>query len=476
MEWDEVAKMKKVLEEQDRLKKQAELYGGGGAIDPPRNSVTGGVGASLTAQYAAIEAKESALRVAGSLAPKATDQELYTVIERFEAEARLGQLASNRDAAAIAAGMQIAEEARFQQNIRSLHGAGIASSVAAAEETRLKQLVESALGLSHSATQSLANTVGHSFTDQLHATMEGRFLLPGLTETEQMLDAMRGSYFGSVQDRYGNQLPGAQAAMLAMQAPWLDSLRSLHSVRGFAELQAIGGALAMAPFGDDFSESLRSDLGDWRDPITNWSHVIGESVDARQSLYIERGLNTDLTDFPEDAFDEGMVIAGITGELPILVVEYGRLTSLYIDEVDAKSLARTNAAHDCLQKLEFQLRKFIDHSLTKIAGAKWPKSRLPNGFYDKWKSKKSADGDNANDLPLVAYADFTEYPGIICRSDNWKEVFEPVFKRMESVRESFQRMHPIRLAIAHARPISNADALYFYIEVKRLVEALPPLA
>lgn len=241
-------------------------------------------------------------------------------------------------------------------------------------------------------------------------------------------------------------------------------------------MQAIGGALAIAPsFGNDFSESLRADLGDWRDPITNWSNEIGQSADARRSLYVERGLNTDLTDFPEDAFDESLALAGITGESPVLVVEYGQLTSLFIDGEENRALVRTNAAHDYLQRLEFQLRKFIDQSLTKVVGANWPKHRLPNGLYDKWQSKKLSDTGQAVDWPLVAYADFTEYVDIICRTDNWKEVFGPVFKRKESVRESFQRMYAIRIAIAHTRPISNADALYLFVEVKRLLEALPPV-
>jgi hypothetical protein len=477
MDWDELTKMKKIVEEQERLQRQAALYSGRTVADTLRHSAIGDVGGTYAAQYAAsqrIEAEERVRRMADGLTAGATHSALYAASERLEAEARLGQLASGSNVGAIAASMQIAEEARYRQDIGNLLGGGVAASLAAAEEARLRQLVDGALGVNYVTATSQANILAQSYTDQLRATVEGRFLLPGFSETERMLDVMRGSYFGSMQNRYGNQLPGAQEAMLAMQAPWLDSLRAVHSVRGFAELQAIGGALAIAPsFGDDFSESLRADLGDWRDPITNWSHAIGESADARRSLYVERGLNTDLTDFPDEAFDESLAIAGITAESPILVVEYGQLTSLFIDGEEGKALARTNAAHDCLQRLEFQLRKFIDQSLTKIAGANWPKHRLPNGVYDEWKSRKSKDKGQAVDWPLVAYADFTEYVDIICRNDNWKEVFEPVFKRKESVRESFQRMYAIRIAIAHVRPISNADALYFYVEVKRLLEALP---
>lgn len=479
MNWDELAKIKKIVDEQEHLERLAELYSGGSVADALRNLTIGDVGATYAAQYAAsqrIEADEHVRRWAGSLTAGAPQSALYAARERLEAEARLSQLATGSNVGAIAASMQIVEETRYGQGIGNLLGGGVAARLAADEETRVRKLVDGALGMNYLTATSQVNALAHSYTDQLRATVEGRFMLPGFSETERMLDVMRGSYFGSMQDRYGNQLPGAQEAMLAMQAPWLDSLRAVHSIRGFAELQAIGGALAIAPsFGDTFSESLRADLGDWRDPITNWSHAISESADARRSLYVERGLNTDLTDFPDEAFDEGLAIAGITAESPILVVEYGQLTSLFIDHEEGKALTRTNAAHDYLQRLEFQLRKFIDQSLTKIAGANWPKHRLPNGVYDGWKSKKSKDKGLAVDWPLVAYADFTEYVDIICRNDNWKEVFEPVFKRKESVRESFQRMYAIRIAIAHVRPISNADVLYLYVEAKRLLETLQPV-
>lgn len=447
MDWNELAKMKKFIEEQERMQRQVALYSGETVADSLRQSAIESVGATCAAQYAANE--------------------------RLKAEAHLSQLTGGSNVGAFATSMQIAEEARRRQDIANLLDRGLSKSLVSMEETRLRHLVDSAIGISHFPPMQQANVSAQSYAEEMRTKLENRFLLPGFSETERMLEAMRGSYFGSIQDRYGHLLPDANKAMLAMQAPWLDSLNSIHSVRGFAELQAIGAALAITPsFEDDFSESLRADLGDWRNPITNWPKAISESSDARQSLYIERGLNTDLTDFPENAFDEGLALSGISNKSTILVVGYGQLTSLFINEDEDKALARTNAAHDRLQRLEFQLRKFIDQSLTKIAGADWPKHRLPNGVYDGWKSKKSKDKGQTIDWPLVAYADFTEYAGIICRDDNWNDVFKPVFKRKESVCESFQRMYAIRLAIAHVRPISNADALYFYVEVKRLLDAL----
>lgn len=450
MDWDELAGIKKIVEDEDRLKRLVAEYGGGTVAEAMRYSTMAGVGNAHSA--------------------------IYTARQCIEADERLRQLAGGMSVGDMAASLQIAEKARFRQDIGNLLGVGVAASLAAAEKERFRHLLGDTVGDSHlaSASTTLSSTLAQN--EQLRATLEGRFLLPGFAETEKMLDVMRDNFFGSLRDRYGNQLPGAQEAMLAMQAPWLDSLRTVQSIRGFAELQAIGGSLSIASsFGDEFSDSLRIDLGDWRDPITTWPQAVFESVDARRGFYVERGLNTDLTDFPDAAFDEGLSIAGVKGDTPILVVAYGELTSLFIDSEDDKALARTNSAHDHVQRFEFQLRKFINQSLTKAVGPDWPKHRLPNGIYDKWIGKKSADKGRKNELPLIAYADFTEYVDVICREDNWKGVFAATFERKESVRESFQRMHPIRIAIAHARPISNDDELFLYVEVRRLLNVMKPI-
>ena len=75
-------------------------------------------------------------------------------------------------------------------------------------------------------------------------------------------------------------------------------------------------------------------------------------------------------------------------------------------------------------------------------------------------------------LPLVAYADFNDYPAIITRADNWTAVFVRVFGRQELVRESFQRMRPLRHDTAHARGFTSEDELYLRVEVRRLRTAI----
>lgn len=61
---------------------------------------------------------------------------------------------------------------------------------------------------------------------------------------------------------------------------------------------------------------------------------------------------------------------------------------------------------------------------------------------------------------------------VIGKADNWREVFGPSFVRLESVRESFQRLYPIRLDTMHARLITQDDELLLHVEVKRLVKVV----
>ena len=69
------------------------------------------------------------------------------------------------------------------------------------------------------------------------------------------------------------------------------------------------------------------------------------------------------------------------------------------------------------------IRQFIDELMTNFYGSKWPKSKLPNNLCRAWEEKKSNDKENGHKHQLIEYADFTDYSSIICKKDNWKEVF-----------------------------------------------------
>jgi hypothetical protein len=160
-------------------------------------------------------------------------------------------------------------------------------------------------------------------------------------------------------------------------------------------------------------------------------------------------------------------------ERPPLIARYGAPVPSSQDDNQEEDFARANKAHDWRQRLETQLRAFIDEQMTLAFGADWPKRRLPNGMYDQWQDKKrKAQQAGAVEWPLISYADFTDYALVICRADNWREVFAAFFGRPESVRESFQRLYPVRLNTMHARLITQDDELLLYVEARRLMKMI----
>lgn len=303
------------------------------------------------------------------------------------------------------------------------------------------------------------------------ADFSARFRLPETADAARLMEQFSSSPAAEALNRYAEQTSSFQRAIESMRTPWLDMQEPMRSMGGFAALQGIGHALnSMPAFGDHLGSVLRVDLGDWRDTIT-WPTEIFTDLGARSDFYVARGFDTALTDFPAPAFEESLEIAGLRGE-PLSLVEWYGSPIPTINEDEEEGLTRTNTAHDWLLRLETQVRRLIDEEMTKAFGPDWPKHRLPNGLYDKWQEKKrNAQQSGGREWALIAYADFTDYVPVICKRDNWS-VFAPFFGRQEDVRETFQRLHPIRLDTMHARPITKDDELLLYVETRRLVKVM----
>tara|TARA_R110002110_G_scaffold415618_1_gene652466 strand:- start:802 stop:2019 length:1218 start_codon:yes stop_codon:yes gene_type:complete len=312
-------------------------------------------------------------------------------------------------------------------------------------------------------------------TQQMMEEFKARFTLPETTAAMKLMQEFQKNPLADVMKRYAEQASEIQKAMEAMRTPWLDAQQALKSMAGFAEIQGIGSMLSRLPtFDNQVSLALRADLGDWRDKIT-WPKPVLTDLSARAEVYVGLGFDPALTDFPAPAFQESTAIAGLHRAPPPVIEAYRDPIFRAEDAEEEEALVRTNAAHDRLQRLETNLRNYIDNLMTAAFGPDWPRYRLPNGLYDQWVQKQE-NAEKAGRQPkrLVAYADFTDYELVICKRDNWREVFGSHFGRPESVRESFQRLHLIRIDTMHSRPIGQDDELLLYVEVKRLVSAIRP--
>ncbi|MCB1467826.1 MAG: hypothetical protein KDK08_11925, partial [Rhizobiaceae bacterium] len=301
--------------------------------------------------------------------------------------------------------------------------------------------------------------------DELVRAATERFRLPEFKEASALVEAYRlGPGSKTLANLYGGDV--FAKAIESMRTPWLDAADTARSAGAFAELQSIGFALQnFQGFDDRLSDALRIDLGDWRDLI-DWPENIFTDALVRSDFYIQRGFAPHLTNLPGPAFDESVGLAGLRPAPPELAEPYYRGEG---DE-DEAAFQRTNEAHDRLQRFESRLRKFIDDVMTAAFGDQWTKHQVPGEIRKKWLDKKQKAMDNGEgEHPLIAYADFTDYVPIITRTDNWTQVFEPIFRRSAFVQESFQRLYPIRICTMHARMITQDDELYLYVEIKRIL-------
>lgn len=282
---------------------------------------------------------------------------------------------------------------------------------------------------------------------------------------KQVIDGDRLAAFAFA-DRFA--VESLTSRMSAMEMPWLNISDTVRSVAAFAHVQAIGDIVHGAPpFASEVAGWLRADLGDWRDAVTmRPDDLIDPGL--RTQLYIDRSINRTLTEFTPQAFHQSVSIARLTEVEWVEVEDWCPANS---DE-----LLRNKTAFHRLQQFEMAIRRFIGAAMTAAFGDDWMVRQLPNGMLDSWNQKQQSDlKAGAEARPLIDYADFTDYLLIIERRDNWSRVFKPIFARPEDIRESLQRLYPVRLAAMHARVITQEDTLLLMVETKRVVKSFGKL-
>lgn len=308
-------------------------------------------------------------------------------------------------------------------------------------------------------------------TCELIKRHEMMFRLPQTFEMNHLINNSEVGAVAKFAQQHGALMLDTQRALETITTPWLHRAEAERSVSAILELQGIGNALkTVNGFDPEFTMALRQDFGDWRDKITFPKAVFIDPV-ARNDFYIDRGFNSALTDFPEAAFHACLKIAGLD-DASLDSKLFGLVKLQSANPQEEAGLQRTNKCHDLLQRFERLLRKFINEKMTTQYGLNWPKKRLAPKIYEAWESKKEKAEKNGETLDYIEVADFTDYETIICRQDHWQEVFQTRFKRKESVRESLQRLQPIRVASMHARIITKEDELYLIAEIVRLQSAM----
>ena len=296
------------------------------------------------------------------------------------------------------------------------------------------------------------------------------FRVPTFAEYEDPLRRHLDAYEAASRNLNAQFADELQRWMQTISTPWLNVGNEMQSVQGVVGLYGIGSALRdLSAYSLDLTDLLRLDLGDWRE-VTLPEDIEDDPLE-RASFYEDLGFNIDLTAFPNETFEQLITEAGVRTPDIYLQEDYYQVPTS--EDIDEEGFERTNHAHDVLLRFETHVRKFISERMEDEIGQNWIKQRIPGDMRSQWEGKKLRDSNPDNQfLPLIAYADFTDYVVIICRNDNWRDLFESTFERKQSVQESFSRLFPVRLAAMHARLITQDDDVYLNAETRRILKAI----
>lgn len=254
----------------------------------------------------------------------------------------------------------------------------------------------------------------------------------------------------------------------SFQTPWAKLDNLLGSAVGLVEVSALFAAVRhQAPFDDEITDYLRFEFGDYRDTRSWDEDQVGDPV-ARLELYTDGGLREELKDTPGEVLVEAETQVEIHQPVAVILTPFSFRALFASDGQETHMMA-----HNALRILERRLRTVIDAEMTKVFGHKWVHSTLKKEIREDWigKQEQAVRQGRPKDA-LIEYADFTHYEQIITANAPWEQVFKAFFRRKEDVRESFQRLGPVRIAIYHARPLLDMDILVLTSEGMRLMQAL----
>lgn len=117
--------------------------------------------------------------------------------------------------------------------------------------------------------------------------------------------------------------------------------------------------------------------------------------------------------------------------------------------------------------IENGLRELIIDLMNDVVDSRWYKERLPGDVLEKFREGRKVEKNifwkQLNPHHPIYYVDFTDLKKIIQRQDNWKEVFEKIFRQKEAIINPLSELEDIRNKIAHNRKVTSRD-----LEISRL--------
>ena len=191
-----------------------------------------------------------------------------------------------------------------------------------------------------------------------------------------------------------------------------------------------------------------------------------DNAAGRDEAALRAGLNPELIAFPRTTYPRVRFSAGFRLSFTSVPVPQA------IEELDAGAMF--NPRHwQILNELEQRLRQVVERRLKNLSGSNWGKQRVPQTVRERWLVRQQEDRTDGRPVYAdIQYADFMDLAHVITRRDNWREVFQSIFVDRNDIAVSLRRLHPVRKALAHSRPLGRADVLILVSEATRIFRAL----
>ncbi len=243
--------------------------------------------------------------------------------------------------------------------------------------------------------------------------------------------------------------------------PWLHPEFSNLSVEGFAVISRMNKVVrSESPFSDRAREIIDKDLGP---PI-----IIDSDADAdeRDEAHIEAGMNPSIVAINPPAFHDILIETGFHFKAEFMPLPNTE------DDSDPGHLF--HPGHNMLiSSVEQNLRKLISSLLLSHYGSNWLEKSVSATLIKDWQERKDkAIADGEPPFELLQYSNFMELKDIVVSKKNWREVFVIIFKRKEHFIVAMERLHPIRLPLAHSRPIGRAQQFHLINEAAIILKAI----
>jgi hypothetical protein len=134
------------------------------------------------------------------------------------------------------------------------------------------------------------------------------------------------------------------------------------------------------------------------------------------------------------------------------------------------------AIYQSLYGIEVALREMIIEHLSRVAGPRWYKQRLPEEIrkasVEKILRERGGRWTCHVDFHPIYYTNFSELQQIIERQDNWRDTFQSIFGSKAVVCGTLTELDPIRNKIAHNRRATPSDVQIVRASLEKIASAI----